>query len=187
MIPDGESTQPSTGIVASVDRLTFALSRRWRKFLDDTTPYALPRWLLAFILFGVYIYRVYSFGGWYIVSYALGIYLLNVLVDFLSPLTDPNDEEEAMLPTRADEDFKPFIRKVPEMIAWKQSTRALFCGVVCTFFDAFDIPVFWPILLIYFLALFTVSIKARVEHMIKHKYIPFSLGKPKFEATKNSL
>lgn len=38
-------------------------------------------------------YRVYTLGGWYIVSYALGIYLLNVLMDFLSPLSDPAEEE----------------------------------------------------------------------------------------------
>lgn len=31
-------------------------------------------------------------------SYALGIYLLNVLMDFLSPLSDPADEE-GRLPT----------------------------------------------------------------------------------------
>jgi len=51
----------------------------------------------------------------------------------------------------------------------------------CTFFPFLDIPVFWPILLIYFIALFSVTMKNRIKHMIKHKYIPIvNIGKPKF-------
>lgn len=46
-----------------------------------------------------------------------------------------------------------------------------------TLFSVFDVPVFWPILLVYFLALFFVTMKSRVKHMIKYKYLPFSTGK----------
>lgn len=39
---------------------------------------------------------------------------------------------------------------------------------------------FWPILLIYFIALVVLTMKRQIKHMIKHKYVPFSLGKKKF-------
>jgi len=47
--------------------------------------------------------------SFYIVSYGMGIYLLNLLVDFLSPLEDPEnvDNAEAELPTRSDDEYAP--------------------------------------------------------------------------------
>lgn len=57
------------------------------------------------------------------------------------------------------------------------SVRSLLIGMVLTLFDVFDVPVFWPILMLYFLALFFVTMKSRIKHMVKYKYIPFSLGK----------
>ena len=41
----------------------------------------------------------------------------------------------------------------------------------------FDIPVFWPILLMYWFILLFVTMKRQVKHMIKHRYLPFSWGK----------
>ena len=41
----------------------------------------------------------------------------------------------------------------------------------------FNVPVFWPILLLYFIALFTLTMKRQIKHMIKYKYVPFSFGK----------
>lgn len=46
-----------------------------------------------------------------------------------------------------------------------------------TLFPMFDVPVFWPILLLYWLLLFTVTMKRQIKHMIKYKYLPFSTGK----------
>jgi hypothetical protein len=58
-------------------------------------------------------------------QYALGIYLLNVFLAFLTPKFDPaleqelNDEEDGpMLPTRGDDEFRPFIRRLPEFKFW---------------------------------------------------------------------
>ena len=49
-----------------------------------------------------------------------------------------------------------------------------------TFLSIFDVPVFWPILLMYFIVLFYITMKRQIAHMIKHKYIPFSFGKPAY-------
>ena len=46
---------------------------------------------------------------------------------------------------------------------------------------SFNIPVFWPILLMYFFALFFLTMKRQVKHMIKYKYVPFSFGKAKYK------
>lgn len=50
-------------------------------------------------------------------------------------------------------------------------------GFVATFFPIFDVPVFWPILLLYFFVLLFVTMKRQIKHMIKHRYIPFTWGK----------
>ena len=46
-----------------------------------------------------------------------------------------------------------------------------------TFIPIFDVPVFWPILLLYWFVLFFITMKRQIKHMIKYKYLPFSTGK----------
>ncbi|KRY20351.1 Protein RER1, partial [Trichinella patagoniensis] len=46
-------------------------------------------------------------------------------------------------------------------------------------FGTFDIPVFWPILVVYFIILFCLTMKRQIKHMIKYRYVPFSFGKPR--------
>jgi hypothetical protein len=46
-----------------------------------------------------------------------------------------------------------------------------------TLLPMFDVPVFWPILLLYWLLLFTVTMKRQIKHMIKYKYLPLTTGK----------
>ena len=55
-----------------------------------------------------------------------------------------------------------------------------------TFFQVFNIPVFWPILLLYFIALFFLTMKRQIKHMIKYKYIPFSMGKTRYKGREES-
>ncbi|RYG57279.1 hypothetical protein EON66_00795 [archaeon] len=61
-----------------------------------------------------------------------------------------------------------------------QAMRGTLIAMCMTFFSMFNIPVFWPILLIYFVVLFTFTMKKQIAHMIKYKYIPFSWGKVKY-------
>ncbi|KAF8410110.1 hypothetical protein HHK36_002632 [Tetracentron sinense] len=56
-------------------------------------------------------------------------------------------------------------------------TKAFCIAFVMTFFSVFDVPVFWPILLFYWLVLFILTMKRQILHMIRYKYVPFSLGK----------
>ena len=53
-----------------------------------------------------------------------------------------------------------------------------------TFFSIFDVPVFWPILLFYWIVLFMLTMKRQILHMIKYKYVPFSVGKQRYSGKK---
>ena len=55
--------------------------------------------------------------------------------------------------------------------------KATLIGLCVTFFPIFDIPVFWPILLLYWLVLLFITMRRQIRHMIKYRYIPFSTGK----------
>ena len=108
--------QPSSAL----DKYRHLVQVKYQKFLDDSIPYLPVRWASTFFVLTLYLIRVYSLGGWYIVTYALGIYLLNLLIGFLSPQWDPETEETdaSGLPTKGDDEFKPFVRKLPEFKFW---------------------------------------------------------------------
>lgn len=157
-------------------------SKIFQYYLDKTTPHALYRWIGTFALACIYALRVYYVQGFFIVTYGLGIYLLNLLIGFLSPLTDPELEpsDGPTLPTKGSDEFKPFIRRLPEFKFWYAITKAFCVAFVMTFFSLFDVPVFWPILLIYWVVLFALTMKRQIMHMIKYRYIPFNVGKQKY-------
>ena len=58
--------------------------------------------------------------------------------------------------------------------------RATIVAMFATFFKFVDIPVFWPILLVYFLALVAMTMKRQIMHMIQHGYVPWSRGKKSY-------
>jgi len=58
-----------------------------------------------------------------------------------------SDEEGPTLPTnRSNEEFRPFMRRLPEFKFWLSTMKSTLIAFFCTFFEFFDIPVFWPIL-----------------------------------------
>ncbi|KAJ0580182.1 putative retrieval of early ER protein Rer1 [Helianthus annuus] len=59
--------------------------------------------------------------GWDLYSYALGIYILNLLIGFLSPQVDPEFQDLSdgpVLPNRSSDEFCPFVRRLPEFKFW---------------------------------------------------------------------
>eukprot|EP00924_Labyrinthula_sp_SR-Ha-C_P010051 maker-scaffold_40-snap-gene-0.6-mRNA-1 protein AED:0.06 eAED:0.11 QI:0/0.5/0.66/1/0.5/0.33/3/184/188 len=157
----------------------FIMNKKFQQLIDRSTIYPKARW--AFFGFSVFIYlvRVYYGDGWYVITYALGIFLLNLFIGFLSPQIDP-DLDGPVLPTKDDEEFRPFTRKVPEFKFWLNSVKAIYFALFLTMFRMFDIPVFWPILLMYWFILFFMTMKKQIAHMIKHRYVPWSFGKAKY-------
>jgi len=186
-IDEESSSSPS-----AVSKFFTGISQRYQTILDKTVPFSTGRWVFTFVLAAFYLIRVYFLQGWYIVTYALGIYLLNLFIGFLSPRIDPahearnyyeddDEDEDPGLPTKNDEEFKPFIRKLPEFKFWYSGCKSFVIATTCTFFEMFNIPVFWPILVMYFIILFVMTMKRQIKHMIKYRYLPFSYGKRKYK------
>ena len=63
------------------------------------------------------------------------------------------------LPTKETQEFRPFVRRLPEFKFWLAATRAIAIGFLCSWFIVFDIPVFWPVLVVYWLILFALTSK----------------------------
>ena len=162
----------------------FTVSRAVQYWLDKSTIHIVPRWATFTVIFLLFFLRIYLVQGYFIVAYGLGIFLLNNFIAFLSPLEDPSANDDGLtLPTSAKEgkEFRPFTRRLPEFKFWLACTRGTVIAFFMTFFSVFDVPVFWPILLLYFFVLFFMTMKRQIMHMYKHKYVPISFGKAKYK------
>ncbi|VDN16390.1 unnamed protein product [Dibothriocephalus latus] len=187
----------------------------YQSFFDRIVPYLACRWLSFIFLLAVYVLRVVQTQGFFVVSYALGVFLLSQFLGFLTPQVQPSlsrgkflcrDEinlcldADPLLPTNSDGEFRPFMRLLSEIKFWKNCTFAVMLSIICTFFPILDLPVFWPILLLYFIILCYVTLQRQIavslpfdftvpflfiftkqysEHMIKYRYMPFTYGKPR--------
>ncbi|ODV88481.1 hypothetical protein CANCADRAFT_46366 [Tortispora caseinolytica NRRL Y-17796] len=203
---DAFDEQP--GAFESVYAQTSKINRIYQSYLDRTTPYVMYRWLGEVALLCIFMLRIVYAQGWYIVCYTLFIYLLNLFVAFLQPKFDPGLEQEqrdidveegrplddedfdpssigagtggAASGSTGNEEFRPFIRRLPEFKFWHSATQATLWAFIATWFSVFDIPVFWPILVIYFFALFAMTMRHQIRHMIKYRYLPFDIGKTRY-------
>ncbi|KAH7956578.1 hypothetical protein HPB52_010809 [Rhipicephalus sanguineus] len=118
MMEGGDVAQPS-----SVAMFFKRAGQRYQRMLDVWTPYTLARWLGALLLLVAFLGRILYLQGWYIITYALGIYHLNLFIAFLTPKVDPalgtdDYEDGPELPTKVNEEFRPFIRRLPEFKFW---------------------------------------------------------------------
>lgn len=177
----------------------------YQRYVDRTTPHVVPRWAAFAVLALLFCLRIVTYQGFYVVAYAWAIYLLNIFLLFLSPKFNPADQDgldnnadlvsddglfdSPQLPTSdtgsrqrgvSDEEFRPFIRRLPEFKFWYNATWATSVALLCTCLEAFDIPVFWPILVMYFFFLFFLTMRRQIHHMIKYKYVPFDIGKKSY-------
>jgi len=164
------------------------LGQTYQLWLDRSSTHTAARWISTVILILCFGARIVLAQGWYIVTYALAIYHLNLLLAFLTPKIDPammemeeDEDGPSGLPTSQNEEFRPFIRRLPEFKFWYSATKATVIAFCCTFFQVFNIPVFWPILVMYFITLFCITMKRQIKHMIRFRYLPFTWGKPKFQ------
>eukprot|EP00567_Pseudictyota_dubia_P015438 CAMPEP_0197447002 /NCGR_PEP_ID=MMETSP1175-20131217/11767_1 /TAXON_ID=1003142 /ORGANISM="Triceratium dubium, Strain CCMP147" /LENGTH=196 /DNA_ID=CAMNT_0042978181 /DNA_START=185 /DNA_END=775 /DNA_ORIENTATION=- len=151
-------------------------------WLDKSTIHIIPRWMFFSFLLAIFFLRIYVIQGFFIVAYGLGIFLLNNFIAFLSPLEDPRDSGPGLPTTEKDgKEYRPFARRLPEFKFWMACSRGTCISIMMTFFSVFDVPVFWPILLMYFGVLFFMTMKRQIMHMYKHKYVPLSFGKAKYK------
>lgn len=62
-----------------------------------------------------------------------------------------------------EEEFRPFIRRLPEFKFWLSATKATLLALLATTTRATDIPVYWPILLVYFFTLFGLTMRRQIQ------------------------
>ncbi|KAL8789228.1 MAG: hypothetical protein Q9195_006937 [Heterodermia aff. obscurata] len=208
-----DSQEPDQTPFAAVSAQTSRFTRLYQSYLDKSTPYTAYRWSATGAFLVIFFLRIVIAQGWYIVCYTLGIYLLNQFLAFLQPKFDPSlsqdeglEDGENALPTKQDEEFRPFIRRLPEFKFWHSSTRAILLGFGATWFEVFNVPVFWPVLVVYFIILFSLTskisfppfpwakkkamspanglgvttVRRQIQHMIKYRYVPFTFGKTRY-------
>ena len=142
---------------AKYERLQRLAWQRYRKVVDDLGPYVWQRWAALGVFALLYFWRIAAVHGFYLITYALGIFLLNRVLLFLSPKIDPQEEQSLPLSNSLDEDFRPFIRALPEKTFWLQATAAFTAAFLATFVRFLNVPVFWPILLVYFICLSSLN------------------------------
>ena len=151
---------------------------------DKIIIYRLERWLVVAILALIYIIRMVITQGYYCLTYCICIHFLNSFIGFISPLEDPEEYDlnngDSFLPQKNNEEFKPFQRKVKEYTFLSMIFWTLILSIPMTFFKAFDIPVFWPLLLVYFILIFFLVMRRQIQHMIKYHYLPWDAGKMKY-------
>lgn len=161
---------------------------RWQQLLDQSSIYTRSRWGFFAFLSLLFSYRIIHLGGFYIIAYGLALFELNLLIGFLSPLNE-RELDDSIIPdsttTSRNDEFKPFMRRLPEFQFWYACTNATLVGLLLTLFSIFDIPVFWPILLLYFIILFVFTMKKQIQHMVRYKYLPFSTGKQRYQPQQN--
>ncbi len=151
---DSQEAQGRTPI-ERYNHLKLRVFQIYQTQLDKSVPQFFPRWGAFLFLLLAFMTRIVLAQGWYIICYGLGIYLLNLFLAFLTPKFDPSleqalaDEEVESggdlggLPTRGDQEFRPFIRRLPEFKFWLSASRATLVGFIMSWIPIFDIPVFW--------------------------------------------
>ncbi|ORM42211.1 Protein RER1 [Babesia sp. Xinjiang] len=161
------------------------------------------RWIYWAVVSYAFWHHVFANGMHFVIAYMYAVYGLNLVLRFITPL-DFDDlcaaHEEAnggtILPSSEGKpaditlermrkvenvyEFRPFMRQMNEFTFWLAAVRASHAALICSRFEFLDVPVFWPLLVIYFIMLFATTMRQQLENMIKYKYVPFSFGKKSY-------
>lgn len=194
--PNTQSTAPSPPSTnpdqtaqqqITIPNIFLRLDRQTQILLDRIAPYKLYRWLALTALLSIFMLRMYLLEGFYIITYVLFIFILNQFILFLQPkdraslvarAASPADSGP-VLPTADDDEFRPFVRRLPEFKFWYSTTYATLLAFFATFFQFLDVPVFWPVLLFYFILLFVATMRRQWYDMKRLKYVPWDIGTKK--------
>ena len=156
-------------------------------YIDKIVPKKTYRWIFAGVCFLVYIIRILFIQTHHLITYCLSLYLLHGLITFLTPKNDEipdifdDVDVDFEFPANIDNEFRPFIRRLPEFQFWVMFLKLVGAAFVATFFDFLDIPAYVPILFVYFGLILVLTIRNMLRHMKKYKYNPFFESKKYFK------
>jgi hypothetical protein len=69
---------------------------------------------------------------------------------------------------------------------WKAIFGATTFAAFLALFESTDIEIYWPLLVCYFFMMTIFLCRVKIEHMIRYQYIPFELGKKKYQKPTNT-
>jgi hypothetical protein len=150
---------------------------------DKLSPLQTPRWGFTGTLVLLYIYRIIMIRTHAVVTYCAAVYLLHAFILFATPkdqnIPDPFEatNEDEYNPSNIDNDFKPYVRRLPEYSFWIFTTQIVSAAFALTLFDFTDIQVFIPILVMYFVFIVCMTAYKLWVHSHKFKYNLFSSSK----------
>lgn len=153
----------------------------FRRKLDSYILNKKERWVFFIFCLLVLFFRVYQTSGYFAILYILGFYYLNNVILFVTPSGLPTIQEEeeneelydipdTIVLDKNEDTSKPVIRKIGEFNLWKKMVFSTLISIFCTFFELFNFPVFWPILLIYFFVVMISVYLKQKKHMEKYGY-----------------
>ncbi|XP_059652830.1 protein RER1D-like [Cornus florida] len=107
-----------------------ALMQQWR---DKIIYYMVQRWIVAFCLTAVYIYRAIFIGGLGLVTINSMVWLMFFLGKYLSSPDLPHFIDQP-LPVISQAEFKPFVRELREYDLWTYWMRITIVALVMSLF-----------------------------------------------------
>ena len=101
-----------------------------------------------------------------------------------------DSEAASSLPSAASENVedterKPLQRKLPELQYWSRMTAATVAAALLSCTERTNVPVHWPILVVYFCVAAIILFRRLYRHMRRHGYNPLNLGQKKAYAALN--
>eukprot|EP00388_Colpodella_angusta_P041711 GDKK01054057.1.p1 GENE.GDKK01054057.1~~GDKK01054057.1.p1 ORF type:complete len:213 (+),score=24.44 GDKK01054057.1:83-640(+) len=171
---------PATSLPAKLTRFQKDFGFKFQRFMDKIVPFTGPRWAVFGIALMLFYIRIFILEEFYVIAYGVSVHMLYLLIMVITPMSDPDEQAEDVALPMHEREHRPFVPKVGEFIVWRNMIRVLAIGFFLTLFGFLDIPVFWPILVVYFIALFAVQVGGRVKHMMTHKYVPWNKPKNQF-------
>ncbi|GIQ82264.1 retrieval of early ER protein Rer1 [Kipferlia bialata] len=133
--------------------------------LNMTIPMKNERWIGLAVVAAIYLLRVIVTGRFYLITYCLYLYAAGKFVLFVTPRVTGDSMQDDMpsLPTSSGDEYKPFVRKLPEYKFWRTLAEGQAMAAVASLFPFFDIPVYAPILVIYLCLLGFVLVKQELS------------------------
>ena len=149
--------------------------------IDRLIIYKSQRWAFFFAFLLLFVFRMIYLQAYFAVGYVFGFYTIQKIILYFTPSTLPsitdeeeNEEEVFDIPNvvldKNEDSSKPIVRKLGEFKLWKKIFLAASISLTMTFFSIFDLPVFWPILLLYFFLVAATIVLKQKLHMKKYGY-----------------
>lgn len=155
--------------------------------IDKTGPKIWLRWTFFGVLLLLFFMKIFVTGSHHLIAYCLGVYLVHGFVLFATPkderIPDPfeeddiNDIENDYTPVSVDNNLRPFIRNMPEFTYWLFCIKIVIGSLLLSMFSFTDIPVYTPILVLYFVFMISATVIKLWRHSSKYNYSLFFTSK----------